>query len=166
MSADADGAARALREAFDAAFAAPAEAGPRAEEVALLVVRAGAARVALRALETGGLVALGHVEPVPSRRGELLGVTGLRGALLPVYGLARLLGLDDAGEARRWLVLAGGAVRVGLACGALEAYRRVPAAAVEPARGARGGLRERVVLDGEAVPVASVAALLREIGLS
>ncbi|GEJ55405.1 chemotaxis protein CheW [Anaeromyxobacter diazotrophicus] len=154
-----------LRAEFDAAFDAP-PAGPAPAEVPLLVLRAGAGRVAVRALETGGLVACGRIEPVPSRRRELLGVTGLRGTLLPVYGLARLLGLEEGGEAPRWLLLAGGPARLGLAFGALEAYRRVPAAALEAARGGAGPLRELVRLEGAAVPVASLPALLREIGLS
>jgi purine-binding chemotaxis protein CheW len=157
--------AEALREAFDAAFAAP-PAEPRRDEVPLLVLQAGAARVAVRALETRGLVAPGRIEPVPSRRPELLGVTGRRGSLLPVYGLARLLGIDDAGEVPRWLLLAGGAGRVGLAFGALETYRRVPAADVQPASGAQGALREVAQLEGGALPVVSIPALLKGIGLS
>jgi chemotaxis signal transduction protein len=158
--------ARALREAFDADFAAAPPSGPRADEVPLLVVRAGGTLLAVRVMETGGLVAPGRIEPVPSGRRELLGVTGLRGTLLAVYSLGRLLGLDDAGEAPRWLLLAGGAARVGLACGALEAHRRVPVAAVEMATGAAGALREVVQLEGGSLPVVSIPALLREIGLS
>ena len=157
--------AQALRAAFDAAFTSP-PADPRPAEVPLLVLRVGTARVAVRALETGGLVAPGRIEPVPSRRRELLGVAGLRGTLLPVYGLARLLGIDDAGETPRWLLLAGGAAGVGLAFGALEAYRRVPEAALEVASGATGALRELVRVEAGALPVVSMPALLREIGLS
>lgn len=158
--------ARALREAFDAEFAAAPPSGPRQGEVPLLVVRAGGTRVGVRVMETGGLVAPGRIEPVPSGRRELLGVTGVRGTLLPVYALARLLGIDDAGEAPRWLLLAGGAARVGLAFGALEMHRRVPVAAVETASGGAGALREVVQLDGGSLPVVSIPAVLREIGLS
>jgi len=158
--------ARALREAFDAAFAAPPPAGQRQDEVPLLVLRAGSTRVAVRALETGGLLPPGRIEPVPSGRRELLGVAGIRGTLLPVYGLARLLGVEDAGEVPRWLLLAGGSARVGLAFGAVEAYRRVPGAALEAASGAAGALHEVVQVEGGALPVVSIPALLREIGLS
>ena len=157
--------AKALREAFDAAFVEPPSAGPRPDELPLLVLRAGAARVAVRVLETGGLVAPGRIEPVPSGRRELLGVTGVRGALLPVYGLARLLGIEDAGEVLRWLLLAGGEARVGLAFGALEGYRRVARAAVEPAGAAAGAVREVVQIEGASLPVVSIPALVRQIGL-
>lgn len=156
--------AEALRRAFDETFAA-APGERRREDVPLLLVRAGAARVGIRALETAGLVTPGRIEPVPSRRRELLGVTGLRGALLPVYGLARLLGLDDGGEAPRWVLLAGGAARVGLACGALEAYRRVSPRELEPASAPSGALREVAQLADGPLPVASVPALLHAIGL-
>jgi chemotaxis signal transduction protein len=157
--------AKALREAFDAAFVAPPPAGPRQVELPLLLLRAGAARVAVRVLETGGLVAPGRIEPVPSGRRELLGVSGLRGTLLPIYGLARLLGIEDAGEVPRWLLLAGGPARVGLAFGALEGYRRVAQAAVEPAGAATGAVREVVQVEGTSLSVVSIPALLRQVGL-
>src|SRR5512141_2494005 len=104
--------AEALRAEFDAAFGRSAATAP--DTVALLAIRIGVAPFAVRVLEAGGLVQVSAVVPVPSRRPEVLGVAGLRGDLLPVYGLARMvLGMPD--DAPRWLILAGTAERVGFA---------------------------------------------------
>lgn len=113
----------ALRRSFDASFAAPpAGAGP--DEVALLAIRIGGEPAALRVHDTLALLKAGPIVPVPSRRPELLGVTGVRGAVVPVYSLSRLIGRGD-GVAPRWIVLAGGSDRVGLAFAGFDAHVRV-----------------------------------------
>ncbi|HEX7624352.1 MAG TPA: hypothetical protein VF400_12325, partial [Anaeromyxobacteraceae bacterium] len=56
-----------LRRAFDDSFAvAPPDA--RRPEVSLLALRAGAEPIAVRALETAGLLRLPRVMALPSRR--------------------------------------------------------------------------------------------------
>jgi chemotaxis signal transduction protein len=158
--------AEALRSEFDRGFAS-APAVERAAEVALLALRVGAEPVAVRVLEAAGIVAAPPVCAVPSRRPELLGVAGLRGAILPVYSAARLLGRADAGEPPRWLVLAaaGGEERVALAFSALDGHVRVPAAALAAAApGAAGEHVAEVVSFGADVrPVLSVPSLVRAI---
>ncbi len=103
----------ALRAEFDSAFASRRVAPP--DETPLLAIRVAAVPFAMRLLEAGGLATAPRIVPIPSRRRELLGVAGLRGDVVPVYSLARvLLGADDD-EPPRWLVLAGGDERLALA---------------------------------------------------
>jgi chemotaxis signal transduction protein len=122
--------------------------------------------VAVRVLETAGIMAARPIVAVPSPRRELLGVSGIRGAVVPIYSLARLLGrADDA--APRWIVLAAaGAERIGLAVATLERHLVVPAAQVRPAAQpgpVQGHAPE--LLSGEAggTPVLSVPSLVRAI---
>lgn len=157
--------AAALRAAFDAAFARPAGA-PAQDTVALLALRAGGVAVAVRVLETAGIMAARAVVPVPSPRPELLGVSGIRGAIVPIYSLARLIGRGDDGTPR-WIVLAAaGAERVGLAVSVFERHLVVPASDVRPA--ARPGAAERHAPEvlhaaGAATPLLSVPSLVRAI---
>ena len=158
--------AEALRAAFDAAFARPARA-PDVDTVALLAIRVGGAPMAVRVLETAGLMQVRPIVPVPGRRAELLGVSGVRGALVPVYSLARLLGRADD-DPPRWLVLATTArgERVGLAVATFERHLVSPAGDLRPATASGSGephAPELLVADGTIRPVLSVPSLLRKI---
>lgn len=157
-------AAEALRRAFDAAFAAPPRPA-RDALVPLLAVRVGGEPMALRVLELAGLVEARRIVPVPSRRPELLGVSGLRGAVVSVYGLARLVGRGDEPEPR-WIALAGGEERVGLAVATLEGHLLVRPDELSPvaaAGEARPHVREILRLERGSRPVLSVPSLLRAI---
>ena len=112
------GRAEALREAFDRSFAQP----PALEAVRtenLLAIRVVGNPYALRVAEIAGLFADKAVVPVPSAVPELLGVSGLRGAIVPVYDLAALLGYPARAEAR-WMVLARSREALALAFGMFE----------------------------------------------
>jgi purine-binding chemotaxis protein CheW len=157
---DRNQAATALREAFDRGFAEP----PRAagdDRVALLALLAGQEQVAVRVLEAAGLLPARPIVAVPSRRPELLGVAGVRGAVVPIWSAARLLGRADAGPPA-WIVLAGAVERVGLAFEAFEGHLLVAPSALAAAPGAghvAGALRT-----GDAVrPVLSIPSLLAAI---
>ena len=152
-----------LRAAFDAAFAAPPR-GARRDLVPLLALRAGGDAVAVRVLETAGLLPARVIVPAPSRRPEVLGVCGHRGVVLPVFSLARLLGRSENGDAPRWMLLAGGAERVALAFGTLDGHVLVPPSALRRAQGeAVGHLAEIVEIGGAGRPVVSIPSLLRAI---
>lgn len=167
MSAPVHGSpADALRAAFDAAFSRPARA-PDADTVALLAIRVAGAPMAVRVLETAGLMQVRPIVPVPGRRAELLGVSGVRGALVPVYSLARLLGRGDD-DPPRWLLLAATArgERVGLAVATFERHLVRPAGDLRPATASGSGeahAPELLVADGTVRPVLSVPSLLRKI---
>ena len=159
--------AAALRAEFDASFAT-AHAPARRDQVALVVLRAGGEPVAVRVLEIAGLLPARAIVPVPSARPELLGVCGLRGGILPVFGLARLLRRPDDPGAPRWMVLAGsGPRRVALASAALDGHLVVAAselqrAAPSDARAA-AHVAEVVPRGGRLLHVVSVGSLLRAI---
>jgi chemotaxis signal transduction protein len=117
--------------------------------------------MAVRVLETAGLIAAPRIEPVPSRRAELLGVCGVRGQLVPVFSLARLLG-RGADAAPRWIVLAAaGEERVGLAVAVFERHLVVAAGDVRPPE--HPGAPEVLRGDAEARPVLSIPAIVRVI---
>jgi chemotaxis signal transduction protein len=153
-----------LRAAFDATFARPASA-PSEDTVSLLAIRVGGEPAALRVLETAGLMPARRIVPVPARRAELLGISGIRGTVVPIYGLARLLGRPDDGDPR-WIVLAGGQERIGLAIATLERHLVVPGHDLAPAApaGAGGAHVAEVLRIGDATrPVLSVPSLVRAI---
>ncbi len=158
--------ADALRAEFDAAFARPVRA-PDGDTVALLAIRVAGAPMAVRVLEIAGLMQVRPIVPVPGRRAELLGVSGVRGALVPVYSLARLLGRADEGPPR-WLLLVATArgERVALAVAAFERHLVRPAGDLRPATAPGAGeahAHELLVAEGLTRPVLSIPSLLRTI---
>ena len=101
-----------LRLEFDNAFAAsPAGAGEVRES--LIALRVAGEALAVKTLHITGVTKGRRIVPVPSRVPGLLGLTALRGAVLPVYDLAALLGLPAAGEGS-WLLLTTPETPIGL----------------------------------------------------
>jgi len=115
--------AAALRSSFDEGFAAAAASQPERLED-MLAIRVGANPYALRLSEIAGLHCDLKIVAVPSPITQLLGITGLRGMLAPVYDLAALLGYPPAASPR-WMVIAGRAQPVGFAFDTFEAHLRV-----------------------------------------
>jgi chemotaxis signal transduction protein len=113
-----------LRRAFDEGFGAPPRGAPE-ETVDLLAIRIAGDAYALKIGDLVSLAPSGRVVPLPSRQPGLLGLTGIRGSVLPVYGLGLLLGYESAHVTLRWLALAGGAEPVALAFDELEGFLRV-----------------------------------------
>lgn len=106
-----DQAAR-LRQEFDRAFSAPRRAVEgRGEE--FLSVRVAGVSYAVSLAEVGALVAITKIVPVLTGVKGFLGLTGFRGAVLPVYALSAFLG-GSPHDAPRWLFLAGPDRVVGL----------------------------------------------------
>lgn len=155
-----------LRRAFDESFAAPPRSG-REETEDLLCFRIRGDAYAFRVREIAGVALAGRVAPLPSRTHELLGVSGHRGSLVPVYSLAGLLGYAQGRESPRWMALLGDREPLGLALGELEGFMRVPRGDLhvpgrEPGRHvdqfARSGPVVRAILKA-----ASIAAAVREV---
>lgn len=97
-----------MRRRFDESFAAPVRELTRDTEQMLTIITAGE-RFAVRLRDISGLTTLsGRLLPVPSSVPELLGITGIRGAVVPVFSLAAMLGLRPSGEPVHWLLLCGG----------------------------------------------------------
>jgi purine-binding chemotaxis protein CheW len=153
--------AREMRAAFDGAFARPTSIGTEPTED-LLLVRVGSAPYALRVSELGGIAKDRPISPAPSQRHELLGLAALRGAVLCVYSMARLLGLSEDTSTPEWMALSGGEEPVALAFARLEGFLRAARAAVheEP----RGQLVRAVLKEASLVrPIVDVPAILETV---
>lgn len=121
--------AAALRQAFDSAFADPAQIDATATED-LLAIRAGSQAYALRLSEIVGLFVDKKITRVPGRAAAMLGIAGFRGAIVPVYDLPALLGHLTT-VPLRWLVVAS-AAPVALAFETLDGHLRVSRDAIVP----------------------------------
>jgi purine-binding chemotaxis protein CheW len=117
-----------MRRAFDESFAALQRDDRRAVEHMLAIEVAGE-RFAVRVSEISGLaIARGTILPVPSSAPELLGITGIRGVVVPVFSLAALLGIGPSAGQTRWLVLCGGRqAPIALAVERVEGHLEAPA---------------------------------------
>jgi chemotaxis signal transduction protein len=121
--------ARALdmRRAFDAAFAQPVSLDRR-EELPALVVALGASRWVIRLRDIAGVARGRPPLPVPGASPSLLGLTGVRGMLVPVYSLAALLGLAEGPKVEsRWLALVSHGGTLGLAFDGLVRHEQLAA---------------------------------------
>lgn len=122
---DIDERAAALRRAFDETFAAaPHEAATPTD--AFLAVRVAGDPFAIRLSEIALIAATPRIVAVPSRNPAALGVAGLRGSLVAVYSLARLLGYDGGRASHRWIAVAAGVDAVALAFDEIDAFVRAP----------------------------------------
>jgi purine-binding chemotaxis protein CheW len=154
-----------LREGFDASFSRPPP--PRQEPGdALLRLRVGGAPLAVRLGHLSGLHLMPRLVRLPGAPASLLGVAGLRGQLIAVHDLSALLGLQS-GEPPRWLLLAGGSRRVGLAAAGFEGQMRATPEQLRSGGGASAThplLNCNVVLpDAPPLPVLDVDSLVRKL---
>jgi chemotaxis signal transduction protein len=118
-----------LAHAFDSAFAeAPQPAA--SHRVDVLAVRLGGVPHALRLSQLAGVFARRTIVALPCPLPELLGLVSIRAAILPVYDLAALLGLER--RETPWLVVAAEAP-IAFAFEQLDGYWRLPPEGVVPA---------------------------------
>lgn len=152
-----------LRRAFDETFARPvADVVTDAQE--LIAVPIGSDRYLLQVRELAGLFAERRVVALPTRTPMFLGVAGIRGAVVPVWQLAGLLGHPGDEHAPRWLALAS-TPRVGLAFGRFGGHVRLPPAAIPtaPDRDAGAHVRAVVRLDGVVHRIVDIPSILAAI---
>jgi purine-binding chemotaxis protein CheW len=156
---------RELRESFDRSFREPPASVGEAP-LDLLAIRVGRQPFALRLSEIAVLEAGRTITSVPSRHSELVGIAGVRGAVVAVFDLALLLELPKL-DSPRWLVLAQGAP-LAFAFSAFEGQRSVAPDAIARAEregSGRAQLREMVRWRGttgewETQPVIDIAGLV------
>ncbi len=155
--------ARSLREQFDRSFAL-APTLPATGSVNLLMICIGSERHAIRLADISGLHADRRILALPSAMPELLGVTGFRGQIVPVYQLAALLG-KSGGAAPRWLALLQASAPLAFAFDTFETH--ICATAQQLIVSADGGAREPVCeavrTDDGVVPVLQIRALAEQI---
>jgi chemotaxis signal transduction protein len=111
-----------LGRAFDRAFA-EARHDRSAPTDDFLAVRIGLESYAVRLSEISGVFADKAIARLPAKLPALIGAVGFRGAILPAYDLAVLLGYPPTGSAR-WLVIAA-SDPVALALGEFDGHRRL-----------------------------------------
>ena len=149
-----------LAEAFDRAFAvAPAALAP--DSIDLIGIRLGGDPFALRLADTTGMFSGRVITPMPSAVRELRGIAGIRGALVPVYDLAELLGRPPARHAT-WLVVARQAP-VAFVFEVFERQIRLTADALA-ARENSQHVREVATADGIARPIIDLSSLVAAVG--
>jgi len=122
-----------LARAFDGAFALPPP-GVVTDVEDLLAIRVGGKPYALRLAEVGAVATERRVTAVPSVNPALLGLVGLRGVIVPVFDLARLLDGSAAPTLPRFVARTRELEPLGFAFGALEGHLRVPRAELAHAR--------------------------------
>jgi chemotaxis signal transduction protein len=120
-----------LKRAFDDAFARPV--APLADTGSEhLVVVAGTQICAIRVGELAGLEMDCRITPVPREGHGLLGLSAVRGALVPVFDLGAVLSGSTPGTPHRWVVLYRDTELVGLAFDEWLETRRIAASDVRP----------------------------------
>lgn len=155
--ADQDRAAQ-MRRAFDAGFAQPVQS-PQAETVAVLQIRVGNQPFVVALSQLSGLHRDRPVRPLPTTRGELLGVVVIRSSILPVFDLGRLLGVEAVAGAPRWLVVRQAEPRVCFAFHAFEGYARVEQGQLLEGRSEGRVLR----IDGQPLPILDIESIAARI---
>jgi purine-binding chemotaxis protein CheW len=114
-----------LCQAFDLSFALPPPQEP-VEVEDLLTIRVAGDPYAIRLRDIAGMVAGCKVVPVPAVTPDLLGLAGIRGGVVPVFGLASILGYGPAPGSPRWMILCGAQEPIALAFSDFEGYLRLP----------------------------------------
>lgn len=147
-----------LARAFDADFARPVSLHASDAED-LLAIRIGDTGYALARREIGGVFTDKPVTPLPGGAPALLGISGFRGALVPVYDLAALLGAARS-DVVRWLATLAIAP-VALAFGRFERLIRVPRDAIVMQAGSAKGYAQRAArIDDELRPILDLESIV------
>jgi chemotaxis signal transduction protein len=156
--------AAALRAAFDRTFV-EAQHYDSVATADFLSIQVGGDPYMLRLSEIAGFFADKKVTRLPSRVGELSGVSGFRGTMLPVYDLAALLGYPIAKSAR-WMAITA-EVPVALAFDSFDGHFRFATDAIAARDGidAKGHLHQVVRSEEFVRPIIdipSIVAAIRE----
>jgi chemotaxis signal transduction protein len=149
-----------LARAFDGAFALPPrDAAPDWED--LLAVRVDDEPYALRVAELGGVATERRITAVPSSNPALLGLVGLRGIIVPVFDLARLLAGSSARTPPRWVARTRDVEPLGFGFGSLEGHLRV--ARAELGQGSGDSISALLRSDSGLRPVIDLTEIARRV---
>lgn len=154
--------ARELRRDFDRSFASP-PVGGSAGMTDLLAIRLGTSNLAVRLAEIAGLFVDKPTTPVPGSSAALVGITGFRGTIVPVYDLQQLIGQSKSPSAR-WLFLAA-AAPIAFAFEFFAGQLRVPSDAIKPqqADAKQGFAHDFVRTDGVLRPILELKSVIATI---
>ncbi|MEK7469670.1 MAG: chemotaxis protein CheW [Planctomycetota bacterium] len=136
-----------MRRDFDAVFALPRAPEPPPAESLLRISTAGTG-FNVRLNELSCVLPCAVVVPVPGARRGLLGLTAVRGQIMPLYALATLLELPGPVPTPRWILVAEAGAALGV--DAVEGVTQVPVAAVREvaSAGSRALLNVTSVVEG------------------
>jgi chemotaxis signal transduction protein len=154
----------ALRQDFDQSFARAA-GGARRSQLDFLAICVAGDPYAMRLSEIQSLHADRKLVAAPSPLPELLGVSGFRSTLTPVYDLAQLLGYG-AGLSARWLVVVQSASPIAFAFGDFDSHLRVSlerVSALETENGSSSAVRGAVQNAGITLPLLHLPSLVEAI---
>src|ERR1035441_2192420 len=154
-----------LRQAFDLSFALPPPQGSQEVED-LLAIRVAGDPYAIRLLEIAGMVAGRRVVAVPAVTRDLLGLAGIRGGVVPVFGLASILGYGQPPGSPRWMILCGVEEPIALAFSDFEGYLRLPKSSLhadENLRATRQYVNQVASTEAEARAVISIPLIVATI---
>lgn len=118
-----------LRQAFDRTFALPPSMESQEYED-LLTIRVAGNPYAIRLFDITEIVTGRKIVSVPTTKPDLLGLAGIHGGIVPVFGLSSLLGYSHDPGPPRWLILCGTEKPVALAFSHFEGYLRLPNSAL------------------------------------
>jgi chemotaxis signal transduction protein len=153
--------AAALRDAFDHGFTVPLQHGSQDRDD-FLTIRLDDVPYLLRLADITALSTDHKISALPGQMAPLLGLAGFRGTLLPVYGLATLLG-QEAKQPMRWLARTSS---VAFAFTRLDAHLRLSGAQILPqpdAAPARRHISGFLQLDDHLRPVLNMVSLLETV---
>jgi chemotaxis signal transduction protein len=157
--------AAALRDAFDRSFALPPAQAPEEHED-LLAIRVAGHPYAIRLRDITGIVDKRTIVSVPAAAPSLLGLAGIRGEIVPVFGLSSILGHAEPAEAPPWMVLCGTDEPIALAFSEAEGYLRLPKAALHATRDPRTApeyINEIVTTEAGVRPVIGIPVVVAAI---
>lgn len=158
-----------LRREFDAGFAHAANDSVVRHE-GVLEIDLDGTRCGIRLSEIAGLFSGVVITPLPTSVPELLGIGSSRGAILPVYDLAAIVGFradERTAHESRWLVTANAAF-VGLAFRSFEGHLRVETDSVLPYTSgdtASSHVHEGVRTGNRTLPIVSLRSVLAAISV-
>lgn len=151
--------AEKLRREFDASFAAP-RADTTEEREVFLAIRVGDRPYAFRIRELSGTVVSPRLTPVPSTDRALLGLVAIRGAIVPVFDLAQILGEESTNRTARWIALSANPVSLAFAFSDLDGHLDLTRSALGPIMGSEKRWASEVIREKTALrPVLKMEAL-------
>jgi chemotaxis signal transduction protein len=151
-----------LRTAFDQGFVSAPELASGAT-VRLLLLRVGDQPLAVRVAELARIERTGKIVALPGDVAGRLGLSAVRGRLVPVFDLAPLLGAPSDPGVPGLLLLPASRQDVAFGCSRLETLVEVPAEALQPAAPGRCFARLAaldLIREAEVWPVLDLPALI------
>ena len=118
-----------LQQAFDNTFALPPSlTSPEVED--LLTIQVAGDPYSIRLFDIAEIVSGRRVVSVPAGTPHLLGLAGIHGGIVPVFGLSSLLGYGPDPGPPQWMILCGSEDPIALAFSDFEGYLQLPRSAL------------------------------------